>query len=181
MNKNIKVAKELIKLAKSLITEKKLDVQTLIKLDEANAKGNKYILHHQEDGLWRIMACKDFIDVKKGDLGGLIQKQENLSHNGDCWVQVNARVYDNAKVSGGAYISDWAKVYGDAQVFDDAWVRGDALIHDNAQVYGKAYVAGNSQIFGKARVFGKARIMGNSQIHGKAKVDYDVKDEEITE
>ena len=37
--------------------------------------------------------------VKVGDIGGWIEKEDNLSHNGDAWVYGNARVYGNALVS----------------------------------------------------------------------------------
>ena len=47
------------------------------RLDIVQKQGKKYILHHKEKGLWRIQACKDFSDVKKGDFGGLIQKEDN--------------------------------------------------------------------------------------------------------
>lgn len=32
--------------------------------------------------LHRIQAVRDFSNVKKGDLGGLIEKEDNLSHDG---------------------------------------------------------------------------------------------------
>jgi hypothetical protein len=66
--------------------------------------------------LHRIRALRDFSDVKAGDIGGYIEKESNLSHDGDCWIYDDARVYGNARVF------DNAQVYGNAQVFDDAWV-----------------------------------------------------------
>ena len=62
--------------------------------------------------LHRIEALRDFVEVKAGDLGGYIQSEDNLSHEGDCWVDDDARVYGNA----------W--VYGDAAVYGNAWVCG---------------------------------------------------------
>ena len=64
--------------------------------------------------LRRIKSLIDFSDVKKGELGGFIEKEENLSHENNAWV------YGNARVSGNA------RVYGDAWVSSDAWVYGDA-------------------------------------------------------
>ena len=46
--------------------------------------------------LYRIKALIDFGDVKAGDLGGYIESEKNLSHNDNCWVYGNARVYGNA-------------------------------------------------------------------------------------
>ena len=48
--------------------------------------------------LYQIEALKDFLNVKKGDLGGWIEKESNLSHRGDCWVYGDARVYGRAMV-----------------------------------------------------------------------------------
>ena len=36
--------------------------------------------------LRRIKALRSFGDVKEGDLGGWIEKESNLSHEGNCWV-----------------------------------------------------------------------------------------------
>lgn len=58
--------------------------------------------------LFRIKALIDFGDVKAGDLGGYIEKEGNLSHNGNAWV------YDNAKVCGNAMVCDNARVCCDA-------------------------------------------------------------------
>lgn len=43
--------------------------------------------------LHRIRAVIDFGDVKAGDLGGWIEKEENLSHEGNAWVCGNAEVW----------------------------------------------------------------------------------------
>ena len=48
--------------------------------------------------LFQIRALKDFGDVKVGDLGGYIEKEENLSHGGNAWVYDDALVYDDACV-----------------------------------------------------------------------------------
>ena len=48
--------------------------------------------------LFQIKALKNFGSIKAGDLGGYIEKEENLSHDGRAWVYNNAKVYDNAEV-----------------------------------------------------------------------------------
>lgn len=48
--------------------------------------------------LYRIQALKDFECVKKGDLGGYIESEKNLSHDGDARVYDNALVCDNADI-----------------------------------------------------------------------------------
>ena len=75
--------------------------------------------------LHRIEALMDFADVKKGDKGGFVQSEDNLSHNGDCWVCDYAKVYGNAMVYGNAF------VFGSAKVFGNAFVFGNAEIYKN--------------------------------------------------
>ena len=83
--------------------------------DDIITKPNGDVLH-------RIKAVRDFGNVKIGDVGGYIEKEENLSHDG------NARVCDDAQVFGNALVS------GNAQVFGNACVCGDAQVFGNAQV-----------------------------------------------
>lgn len=54
--------------------------------------------------LHRIRAIAEFGLVKIGDLGGWIEKEENLSHEGKAWVYGNAKVWGDAKVCGDANI-----------------------------------------------------------------------------
>jgi len=52
---------------------------------------------------------KDFFNVKKGDLGGCIEKESNLSQQGNCWVSGDDKVYGDARVYGGARVFGGAK------------------------------------------------------------------------
>ena len=85
--------------------------------------------------LFRIRALIEFGNVDKGELGGYVEKEENLDHDGNAWV------YGNAEVS------------GDARVYGNAWVSGDA---DYATVKGFGRYNRNTTFFrckdGKVRV-----------------------------
>ena len=59
--------------------------------------------------LFRIKALIEFGNVKAGDLGGYIEKEENLSHMGNAWVSGNAQVSGDARVSGD---KDYAYAHG---------------------------------------------------------------------
>ena len=78
--------------------------------------------------LFQIKAEISFGSVVKGELGGYIEKEQNLSQENNAWVSGNAWVYGNARVSGDA------RVYGNAQVSGNAWVSGDAWVYGNASV-----------------------------------------------
>ena len=87
----------------------------------------------------RIIALReikqgDYVIAQKGETGGWIAEEKNLSQDGDAWVSGNARVYDNAQVSGDAWVSGDARVSGNARVSGDAWVYGDAWVSGNARV-----------------------------------------------
>ena len=49
--------------------------------------------------LFRIKAIVAFGNVEKGELGGFIENEDNLSHDGNAWVSGNARVSGNADYS----------------------------------------------------------------------------------
>ena len=67
--------------------------------------------------LFRIKALVEFGNVKEGELGGFIEKEDNLSQEGDAWVSGNARVFGNA------WVYDNARVSGNARVYGNAWVK----------------------------------------------------------
>ena len=68
-------------------------------MDFAAKDGKKYILYKQEsNGLWRIRACKDFGTVKKGEFGGLVESESNLSHEGTCWIRDGMKVTGKTRV-----------------------------------------------------------------------------------
>ena len=82
--------------------------------------------------LFRIRAIRSFNDVAVGDLGGYIEKEENLSHDNDAWIYNNACICGKACVSGDACICDNAWIFGDARICDNAWIFGDARISGDA-------------------------------------------------
>ena len=98
--------------------------------------------------LHQIKAIRKFSDVKSGELGGYIEKESNLSHEGDCWVYGNAQVYGNALAFGNAKVSGDAQVYGSAKVYGNCWVYGNAQVYGNAKVFANAIVSRSAQVYG---------------------------------
>ncbi|WP_375610517.1 MULTISPECIES: hypothetical protein [unclassified Bartonella] len=96
--------------------------------------------------LYRIKALKDFADIKEGTLGGFIEKEDNLSHEGNCWVYDEACVYGHVRVYENAKIRHFSQVCG--------------------HVYGNAEVC--SSVYGNAKVWGKA--YGNAKLNSQSKV-----------
>ena len=96
--------------------------------------------------LYRIKALVEFGNVKEGELGGFVEKEENLSHEGNAWVYGNAEVFGNASVSGNARVFDNARVFGNASV------SGNAKVCENASVSGNAEVSGDAEVCGDAKI-----------------------------
>jgi predicted acyltransferase (DUF342 family) len=130
--------------------------------------------------------------VKVGHLGGYIESEDNLSQFGDCWVDNEAMVYENAQVYGDAVVCIRAEVYGEAYVYGKSRINNFAQVCGNAKVYGKAditmggVVYGNARVYGdatvynarvydKAEVFGKAYVADKARVFGKAKVYEDAR------
>lgn len=84
--------------------------------------------------LKRIRALVSFGDVVKGEIGGFIEDEKNLSHNGNAWVAGNALVAGNARVTGNARVDSAVCVAGYACVTGDARVTGDASVTDTAWI-----------------------------------------------
>jgi carbonic anhydrase/acetyltransferase-like protein (isoleucine patch superfamily) len=153
--------------------------------------------------LYQIKACKAFvtssgIEISEGELGGWVEKEENLSQEGGAWVWKdarvcgtarvygdaeiwgaatiwgnakvcgNAKVAGNSKISGNAVIKDGAEIWGNAKISDYAEILEDATIRDNAEVSGDAKIFGNAAIKGNSKVAGKAIIFGDSEVWGDA-------------
>lgn len=120
--------------------------------------------------------------VCKGDIGGWIESESNLSQDGDAWISENAMVYDDAQVSGNAMaygdaqvrgnarVYDDAQVYGDAEVYGYALVRGNAVVSENADIFGNAEICGNARVGGRAEIIGYAVVSENAKVYGNARV-----------
>ena len=64
----------------------------------------KYILtdetvEHLGHILYRIQAVKNFGIISAGTLGGFIESEKNLAHDGDAWVSGNAEVHGPSDIA----------------------------------------------------------------------------------
>lgn len=116
--------------------------------------------------LHRIKAVKDFGNIKKGTLGGYIEKESNLSQTGNAWVGCDSR--------GCAWVTGNAKVYGNALVegagktnmrgeYD--YYCGATRVSNDAEIYGDAKVLAGSEIFA-GKVYGRAVFHGIGKYPG---------------
>ena len=120
--------------------------------------------------LYRIRALVKLPGVNVGGYGGFIEKEHNLSHEGNSWVFGDAKVYNSARVY------DNARVYGKSHCCGGSRIHGDATINDNAlvqcyaEVFGHSKVNAYATVSGQALIFGKASLYGNAYVGGSALV-----------
>jgi hypothetical protein len=101
--------------------------------------------------IYRIRALRDFGDVRRGDLGGYVESESALAHEGDAWVQDAAQVYGpNGRVSGNARIKGEAWILG--RVDGDAQICDLAVIAEHAHVGGRTIVCSDEIVRGEARL-----------------------------
>lgn len=145
-----------------------------------------YNSNNEEITLYQIRALRDFTCpyklnpdgddlgitlIKKGQLGGWVEKEDNLSHEGGCWifeegiVRGNARVEGNARVASRALVKDNAIVKDYSCITDSAYVYGNAVLNDCTKMKGMVSIGGNS------KTNGYVSINSNSQIHGDSILD----------
>ena len=159
------------------LTSKENNKYEMIKEDFIIYKGRK---------LYRIRALKDLYNVRKGQLGGYIESEDNLAIDRDCWVFEDAKAYEhtyitdgvrllnkseaygNSKLSGDVTLWDSSKVYGDANVSEDVTLWDNSKIYGDAVVYGSASLWDNSKIYGEARVSGVVELEDRSEVYGDA-------------
>lgn len=140
----------------------------------------KYELTDIRDGnLRRIRALRDIpvprhdMSAQKivaGNYGGWIESEENLSQDGDCWIDINATVCEHARVSENAHVQEHAYVGEHAQVTDRATVSSVARVVGHALIRGDADVSGYANIDGHAWVEGHSTISCNAYVGERAHV-----------
>lgn len=142
---------ETIKFKSSVNWDSLKDMEKKYILTEKTKEFKGHTLH-------RIQAVKDFGHVKKDDLGGWIESEENLVQDDLAWVGDEAMVFCNGLVSGNAWVFDEARIY------DNAWVTGNANVFNNARIYGEARVFGDALVSGDAKVFNSAQVFDNATV-----------------
>lgn len=127
--------------------------------------------------LRRIVALTDFADVKKGDVGGYVESEANLTQDGESWIYDDAIVMDDAvvdqdaQVRGKAVVDKKAKISGHAVVKDSGHVTDEAIVEQNAQVSGNAMIGKCAMIHGHAIVKDFACVTGKISIRDHAIVE----------
>ncbi len=128
-------------------------------------------------GLYQIRALRDFADVKKGQTGGFVQSEANLSQEGDCWLY-SGNCKGNARISGNAKARN-SEIFGNAQVSGNAevifsFVSGNAKVSGNAMLY-RMFVSGDAEIAGNVKIGTSSYKAGRMEMeHGKVEGNFEL-------
>ena len=141
----------------------------LVKENYIPYKGRKL---YQIRALREIQNERMIASIKKGELGGYVESEKNLSQEGNSWICQSARIYDNALVKDGALVGNKVVVRGNAIIEDIAYVRamqhGKTIIEDNARIGGNSTVGSEDPFVSyntaQTAVCGDSVILGNSII-----------------
>ena len=126
----------------------------------------------KERTLYRIRALKDFSNVKKGDLGGWVSSENNLSQEGDCWIYDEAKCMDNARMYDNSTMHDYSKMYdysimrgnsemyGHSEMFNYSEMYDYSIMHDNSIMYDYSEMHDHSRMYGDSILKDEEKLYG---------------------
>lgn len=118
--------------------------------------------------LHQIECTRDFKYAHAGELGGFIEKEENLG--GEAWVDEEAQVWGEAKVVSGSVLRGRARVYGHATVRNGSVIYDEARVYDYAMVDG-SFVGGQAKVYGKSRLALGVTMADQAEVFGLASIE----------
>lgn len=113
--------------------------------------------------MYRIRALKDFSDVKKGQYGGYVESEENLSQTGNCWIYDDSIVCNGASVINNAIVKDSSTVKNYSEISDDAIVEKGSRIDESSIVCDQSRVI-DSLVTESSAIIYKSVVNENSMI-----------------
>ena len=122
--------------------------------------------------LRRIIYLRETPYTKRGILGGWIESEHNLSHEGRCAVLHEAKVLGNARIEEDALafqqsiIKDNAKIKGTTEIFGKSIIGADSILADATRVCDEATVHFYSTLENTT-----SHVTGSTLIGGKAKIE----------
>lgn len=171
--------------------------------DKFNEANPKYRLDPTDfrkapDGarLYRVVALRAFGNVEAGQRGGYIESEDNLSHQGNCWVAgKHTMVRQQARLNDDALACDYVDISGNAQLYDQALACGHADITGDVKMYDETTADGYCRLFGhfemrdrshaggrsigcqlasmrdRTRIYGECMLAGNFCLKGDGELD----------
>ena len=123
--------------------------------------------------LYRIRATRDIQNpykiIHKGELGGYIEKEDNLDPYDESWIESGVHLCDNSKVKDFAYLSGNITLFSNSVISDNVSIFADGEI----QIFGNTHIYENVKLQNKnfenikiheSNIFGTSNILKNSFI-----------------
>lgn len=144
---------------------------------------NKYELVN-EDYIDNGIKAYSIKSLKTGEIGGDVMGYENLSQEGNCWIEENCAVYDNSTVQDDAMVCGKLRIEGNVTISRKAHIHSvencdiadeynnGSIITDNAHI---SLESKDSWIVGTFKISGNVDIVGSPQINGKTTITDSVK------
>lgn len=124
--------------------------------------------------LYRIIALKNLFVVGYGhvsihEIGGYVESDDNLSHEGNCWIAHTAKAFDKAIVVDDALLKD------DSAIYESAKIIGHTIMEHHAHAYGNCIIkdsnlSDNSDVKGNAQLF-NVTMRNSSVVYQDARVE----------
>lgn len=120
--------------------------------------------------LYRVKYLIDIPEYcQKGQLGGYIEKEENLSQVGECVVLDNAIVFGDAEVCDSAIVRDKARVCDRAMIIKRAVIADKCVVLDDSVIEG--IIMGNMRIKGDVYIRDGVIINGHCTMVGDCDIN----------
>ena len=129
--------------------------------------------------LHRIRALRDFGDIRKGDIGGFVENENNLSHKGNCWIYDDAKamdnsiMYDNSRICDKSELHDDSEMYNYTRMYDYSELHNNSIMNDNSEMHDISKMYGNSIMYDDSEMYGDSELNNQVKLYGKlfSKVD----------
>ena len=115
--------------------------------------------------LYRIRALKDFSDVKRGELGGWVSSENNLSQEGNCWIYDEAKCMDNARMYDDSCMYGYSEMYDSSRMYGYSKMYDSSEMHDSSTMYGSSIMYGNSMMCGYSKMFDNTEMFDDSAMY----------------
>lgn len=114
--------------------------------------------------LYRIRALRNFGDVRKGDLGGFVESENNLSHKDNCWIYDNGKVMGHGEVLSNAKVFDYGEVRDHGKVLGDGKIFGHGIVKDYGSVWCNGVVLGHGEVSGHGEISHDGLVADNGKV-----------------
>lgn len=110
--------------------------------------------------LIQVQALKEFKTItgdtiSAGDFGGWVESEENLSQQGNAWLDKESYAFDTSVITGNAYIKN-------SSLFDAVFISGDSTVEES-KLFDSTIVTSQSEIE-KSELYGQTVLGGYCRV-----------------